>query len=871
MQPSIAADEEVEKITVTGSRIKRTDIENASPIVTITQEDIHVQGYTSVQDVLDGLSQNSNGSLTQQSIHGFTPAASGVNLRGAGLGRVLTLIDGKRLPKYPQAAGGTTNFVDTANIPLEAIERIEVLTTGGSAIYGSDAMGGVINIIMKDDFEGVSVTARNSDTSNEGREINSVALTIGNATDKSHTIFTIGYEDREALVASQRAGMEIDTDLAFDSIFSSYSSYGASLRNTNGSTVLATLTPEECEARGFQYWDYGNSTVGGVCGFDRTSMRDLLPEQSRLSGMFKFGYELADNHDLYGRMLFTRSETTTNIESMPLNDWNFDVANGMVTVTADQDPNLTATLDQATSFGGDFADLADGSGYRYTRRALEFGNRRNLNENTMFGFMLGARGELTDTLDYDVSWNFARIETEDWGTGYASAGSFFQWLVSDNGQSLLDRISADDVASMRYDTFGIANSTISNLSAGVSGFLMEMPAGDLEFAAGIESSREWFVNSSDSESMKGNILTTGGSSGEGAREFDAIYAEFLVPVMEDMKLSLAGRYDDYSDAGGKFTPMAQLEYRPLDNLLLRALWAETFRAPDMQRVYGDITVGFSQVTDPQGCTDNGGTVGDPNSPISACNGEHYIQVNTGPNADLEPEQGTNLNLGVVYSLDDFNISVDYWKVEIEDIVNNLGAQSILNNPDAYGHLITRDSNGFATLVNATAQNLSFFESSGIDLATSYSIDTGIGKFGAGLELSYNLSNESRFSPESEVFDNLTQTNVPDYRANLRLNYGIEDFSTTFFVRHISSMKGTNVSQFSEEDLDFLGDTIPSHTRVNWTGSYNVSTNMALTVGVNNIFDQGPHEDTTNWGWPHYPREYYDAVGREYFISVQYSL
>ncbi|AVV82365.1 TonB-dependent receptor plug domain-containing protein [Shewanella putrefaciens] len=144
-----AINEKVERIEVTGSRIKRTDLENASPVVVVSAADIEKGGFNSVQDVLGNLSQNSGGSMTQQEVHGFTPAASAVNLRGVGAGRVLTLINGKRVPKYPFGAGGTDSFVDTANIPLGAIERIEILTTGASAIYGSDAMGGVINIILK--------------------------------------------------------------------------------------------------------------------------------------------------------------------------------------------------------------------------------------------------------------------------------------------------------------------------------------------------------------------------------------------------------------------------------------------------------------------------------------------------------------------------------------------------------------------------------------------------------------------------------------------------------------------------------------------------------------------------------------------------
>ncbi|WP_186763548.1 TonB-dependent receptor plug domain-containing protein [Shewanella algae] len=198
------ATEQVERIEVTGSRIKRTDMENASPVVVMSAADIEKGGFNSVQDVLGNLSQNSGGSMTQQEVHGFTPAASSVNLRGVGAGRVLTLINGKRVPKYPFGAGGTDSFVDTANIPLGAIERIEILTTGASAIYGSDAMGGVINIILKKDVEQTTFKYRFSDTDEGGLRNNQFSFMTGVSSDTANLTFFAEYEDRTALKGTDR-------------------------------------------------------------------------------------------------------------------------------------------------------------------------------------------------------------------------------------------------------------------------------------------------------------------------------------------------------------------------------------------------------------------------------------------------------------------------------------------------------------------------------------------------------------------------------------------------------------------------------------------------------------------------------------------
>lgn len=347
-------DDKVERIEVTGSRIKRTDLENASPIVVVSAADIEKGGFNSVQDVLGNLSQNSGGSMTQQEVHGFTPAASAVNLRGVGAGRVLTLINGKRVPKYPFGAGGTDSFVDTANIPLGAIERIEILTTGASAIYGSDAMGGVINIILKKDVEQSTFKYRHSDTFDGGLQNNQFSFMTGVSSDKANLTFFAEYEDRQALKASDRP--EWGTDIVSGNYYSSYSSYGANLVDSNGK-LLKTLSAAECDARGYVMM------ANGKCGFDRSAQRDFSPEQKRYSTMINLTKNLNDNHQLYSRLDYTHASTYTEIESATVGeDFMFNVSGNNVTIV-DELNGLSQVFDKNTAFGGDFAGAADGDYY----------------------------------------------------------------------------------------------------------------------------------------------------------------------------------------------------------------------------------------------------------------------------------------------------------------------------------------------------------------------------------------------------------------------------------------------------------------------------------------------------------------------------
>lgn len=857
-----ASASEVERIQVTGSRIKRTDMEAASPVVTLTSVEMESRGFSSVQDVLDSLAQNTGGSMTGQSVHGFTPAASGVNLRGAGMGRSLTLIDGKRLMKYPKAAGGTSNFIDTANLPLAAVERIDVLTTGASAIYGSDAMGGVINIILKKDYDGVGLKLRTGDTFEGGRAQDNVALTVGSSSDKGNITFLLEYDQKEQLKATDRENFDIHTDLAFgDHPFNSYSSYGARIAGPGG----YSLPEEECNAQGYKYW-------GSFCGFDRSAWRDLLPEQDRLSSMVNFHYELNDSHEFYGRTDFTSSGSMTNIEPMAINDYKFKVDGNDLIVTVD--PSLTAfndlstTFDKRTAFNGDFANLGDGN-YEYRRRLKEYGNRITDVSTKVYNFVTGFRGDLTDDIGYDFSYNFGRSEVMVFNRGYASVGDFYNVLTAGNGHSLLNPLSSSQVAESKYTGWSEAESNISSFQFGLNGTAFELPAGEISWAFGLESTREWFYDVADEERQRRGVLSTGGASGQGARDYWAAYGEVLIPVIDSLNVTLAGRHDDFSDFGSRFSPQISAEYRPMEELLIRALWASTFRAPDMQRVYGDTSTGFSQITDPQGCTAQGGSV-DPNSSIPACNGELYITSLSGPNADLEPETGSNWNVGFVYSGDNWSVTMDIWEVQIDDIVSTLTAQEIANNSDIYGSLITRDNTGVITFINQTAQNLSNQTTAGVDTSFTYNVDlSSAGELKFKGDLSYLSKYEEQTTSTDPVIDNIADSSVPEWRSTGSISYNISDFGTTLSVRYVGEMNGDNVETF-RDDPDFGYSTkIDSLTTLNWTASYNLPYyNSVLKVGVNNITDEGPKPDYTDYGWPHYSRSYHFPNGREWFLGLE---
>lgn len=847
----------VERIQVTGSRIKRTDIENATPITTLTADDMIKQGFTNVQDALASLS-SVTGTINQQSIHGFTPAASSISLRNAGSNRTLTLINGKRLNQYPKPSNGTDNFVNTANLPMEAVARIDVLKSGGGAIYGADAVGGVVNIILKDNYEGIGIKARTSDTTEGGGAKNRLALSFGTSSEKGNLSTFIEYTDSETLKATDRENFGLHTDKVPHSEFSSYSSYGARINGLGG------LDEEACTAGGFFF------RPNGVCGFDRSKWRDLSPETKMVSAVTTFNYELSDDLRFVGRMDVSESSSKRDIEPMGSNEFAAKVEGDFVTLTSRKAPGRSATFDKTTGFGGDFAEAEDGN-YTYIRRLWEFGPRAQTNENNDFFVSAGLEGSIGDTMAWDMSYNFGRTRVEVFSNGYATGSGMFDYLTQgENGVSMLAPISGEDRDSLAYTPFEVAKSSRSNVQFNLSGEAFEMEAGAVSFAVGAEYSQQEYETDSDSESKKGAILTTGGSSGQGERDFWAAYAEMIFPVTDELSVNTALRYDDYSDFGGNVTPQVSVEYRPSDELLVRGVVGKVFRAPDMHRVYGDPTAAFDNVIDHKACAEVGGSPGDgiQRNP-DVCN-ELSVRLTTGANADLDAEEGYSANLGVVYAGESFDATVDVWKWKLDDMVSDIDAEKAAEEYDRYAHMLTRDENGVIEHVNAIAQNLAFQEVSGIDFSGTYRWELGdMGELNYNLQGTYLLESEGKTDATADLDKDLEDTNLVRLRMTSSVTWLYQDFTATLFAKytdrhHGMSYKGHKSDDVSESELE-----VASHTTWNLTAGYHFTDEASVKVGVVNMFDKGPNFDPTATGWPHYSRSIFNATGREVFIEGEY--
>ena len=864
-------DSKVERIQVTGSRIKRTDLESANPVTVIDASDLANQGFTNVQDALENLSATT-GAVTTQSVHGFTPAATAISLRGAGASRTLTLINGKRLNQYPRALNGTDNFVDTSTIPLDAVARIEVLQSGASAIYGADAVGGVVNIILKRDFNGFSAKYRRGDTSEGGGGNDRVSIAMGSSSDRGNVSNFTEFTSNEQLKATERENFGLNTDKVPYSALSRYSSYGARIAaNTTGAMGQRALSPEECSALGL-FYDVGNSR----CGYDRSRQRDLAPESNRFTNTTLFNYELMNDLTLVGRVDFSKAKSTTRIEPSSTDGVKVNVNGDALSLAA---YGLTKQYaDKATALGGDFANATDGD-YTYIRRLNGLGQRTGETNAENYYGSLGLEGTLKDDYSWDVSGNYGKSYIDVYNHGYTTNQKVYDYVTSGaNGMSLLNDISSDALNTMSYSPYSRASSSLLNFQANITGPVFTLNNGnDVEFAFGGEWSKQDYTANSDSESMAGNVVGTGGSSGEGERRFWATYGELKAPVLDKLVFDFAARYDRYSDFGGNVTPSIAVEYRPVDELLLRGSWNRVFRAPDMQRVYGNPTDGFGTVVDFKRCEELGGTPNQPNSdPMinEVCN-ELHINTTTGANPDLKPEKGYTANIGAVYGGEQLNASLDLWQWKLDGMVNDVSPSRQAREYNTYDSTITRDANGTITHINSTALNLSFTQVRGIDSEIGYNFDlNNLGELKLIGRSTYLLKSESQLDTVSPVDDDIDDGGLPRLKGNVVATWKISDYSTTLSGYYTARHHGINYKSIKEtaakdDKINFneSDNEVGSYVKWNLTGTYHMSDDIQFQTGVINLFDKGPNFDPTNSSWPHYERSLFNARGREWFVEA----
>ena len=820
----------VEKIQVTGSRIKRADMEGALPVTVIDRAAIEFSGQTSVADLLRNTSFNSTGSFRPQS-GSSAQGVSQINLRGLGASRSLVLVDGRRLARSPST--GATQ--DLNGIPAAAVERIEILTDGASAVYGSDAIGGVVNIITRKDFNGVELKIGAAQVDVEGGDREEGSIIFGTSSDEGSMLGGVSWNSRDIIFAR-----------AFDWYSPGGSFYSQNFYDTNNADAYWTsVGPDACDQGQFYSIPYSLSVpnsdgVAQRCGFNFASVSADEASTGNVGFFLNSRYEINDDWSIFSNMNISKSSSFGRYAP--------SLAQAYVGPTSPNNPTnpdspyYDAAWNQSTYDAT--ADATTGSdGVFVLHRFAGLGNRDNDVDNYLSDLLVAVEGDIDGVLvEFGVRRNKSR--TYDVGRNYVVIPIAEQYM--DDGSYLLgdlDRNPADVLNSMKATISRIGDYNQDEVFGSVQFDLFDMDGGTAVAIVGGEWRDIFYSDQYDSLSEGGVIGGSAGNSSGGTRQVKAAYVEAVFPVQDNLEVTTAARYDSYNDYGSDVSPKVSVRYNPIDELVLRASYGEGFRAPSLDILTQKESFSADSVRDPQHCVAVG--------LAETCSDQVDAYVIANP--FLESETSTQYAFGLAYEAADWvDFSLDYFNIEIDNRIKAFSAGELVNLQNTgqalpAGMQVTRLSNGAIDSITRGYGNQGTLETSGLDLNLNTRFD--FNEMGA---LRSNLSMSYTAKYDVDGADQLDFSAFPAYRGVLSNVYSIGDFDLAWNMNIIGDTARLSGSEYLPVSTWITNDI---------NVSYNAPWGGKVTVGSNNVGGKAPILGTDPDGSREYNFSLYDGYGR----------
>ncbi|KZN49701.1 hypothetical protein N474_05455 [Pseudoalteromonas luteoviolacea CPMOR-2] len=843
--------EKVERIEITGSRIKRVDMEGASPVEVITSAEFESQGRVSVADALQSVTSNSFGSFSPSSGSGWQ-SQSTVSLLGAGQDRTLVLVDGKRMAGSPSLGGSATNL---SAIPMAAVERIEILKDGASAIYGSDAIAGVINVILKKDYEGASFDIQIGRPEAEGADSKQMSMAFGISSDKGNITFVYDHQTRTPIFERDRdyTKKQLNDDngdgivtIYDETVGVSYSS--ATFQKPDGSWVASENCNELSKTVPGFVGELGTSNGGTVCGYSFADVAANSASTKRDSVMTSLTYSLTDDLELYARAMLSRNDSfgryappASSIRGMaadhPLNETGIEGTNGFF-------------------------------------RWYQVGNRDTNVTDYQQDYMIGLKGFFGETAEYEIAYHKAKLDYRRAGRNYLSLGGLAYNFDRLNDKNPIVQGSEEWNNNLATTVYVEDQNELNHIFGGVSFAAGELTGGEIQHYIGAEYFDQELRSQYDAQSEAGLVGGSAGNSAAGERDTKAVFYEVAMPVLDNLIVSAAYRYDRYSDFGSKGTPSFKVEYRPVDDLLVRASYSKGFRAPSLNELLAAPSESYPQVFDYVQCERNGTAPEDckKTAPQNLRNG----------NSNLGPEESTYINAGIVYSgFEDVGIKLDFFSLEIDNVISLITVQDLMNAEYAGvlsnieqsypGVNLDRFDNGSVKgVVTTRYENGSFMSRKGLDLDLSYRLDTRFGEFKFKKVTTYILEAEEDvfFGGPAQDFAGAPET--PEWRSQLSVNYSIDNVAINWTTDIVASTAEDEVLRVANNQFSYeFSNHNPTYIVHNLNAKYFTEGYGTLTLGVRNLFDKGVVLDDAG-RWVDYSIYGAGHIGREMFAGYNIS-
>lgn len=915
---------QLDTVEVVGSRIKRAEVEGPSPVIVISRDDFEREGFKTVGDALQTLTQNSTASFTGDlGVTGFTPNAQVVNLRSLGPQYTLTLINGRRPAQYPQPYNRDNNVVNLRAIPSSIVERVEILTGGASAIYGSDAISGVVNVVLRQNYDGQLVRLQVG-TTDEGGGDSAVFEFSGGATGDRWSAtyaFQAGYQ--EPVFASQREFLaDTRNGPLGNTTTPGLALFVGAFNPVNSGIGQAIYYPGQAVCDQFGYTTVTTAARGTYCGgFTQPGSRTISNKNEFMSAYGYATFDINDNLRVFASANFYDSQAAA---SSGTEFWSTSGDQFLLTSTGARvngyydsefgrftflqrvfNPFELGGSDAATTLFDEFtydvsAGLAGMFGERFDWEATVAyskydytADRPRLLSQAMHDYFLGP------LLGYQLAANGALYPVYNLNEARWNAPITPEFYRS---------------VSTRAVNEGDAESTSANFI--VTGDLFEMPAGSVGFAGVFEWGRQAVDLRSDPRTLPTrpidsqtiyNLTSSGRTVGE--RDRYALGAEFRIPLFESLTANLAARYDKYDDiteVDDAVTTMASLEWRPLERLLLRANYSTSFRAPDMQLVYAEGAGSFSGILDQYACRAGVGVaagLGPRN--VATCDGvpgdptKYTAQTLIAGNPLLKEEEGTSWGAGFVWDIiDGMSLTVDYYRIELEDQAIQLSAAFLLSNeancrlgvrsngqPFEFAsdsafcqniyNLVVRQggtADGSILRLNQAYINAALSDTSGIDATWRYTWDTDrLGRF--GIDLGWSLVLTDRFKQfDSDPLIDFRDSLDLDARSRARgsVSWSKGDWSTTVFGTRIGTNGNNAGRDFTNTAGGFSGRRLQPYMTYNWQVGKRFGENTSATFTIVNVLNNQRREDASFTAYPFYQAFVgADPLGRRFNLSIQH--
>lgn len=913
----------LDTVTVVGSRIKRVDVEGPAPVTVISRDQIEREGFQTVGDMLQTLSQNTTASYTGDlATAGFTPNAQVVNLRNLGPGYTLTLVNGRRPAQYPQPYNRDNNVVNVRAIPSSMVERVEVLSGGASAIYGSDAVAGVVNIVLRKNFEGHNVRGVIGTTEQGGGNRFKVEYAGGTSGDRWSAMWALQADQIDPIYGKDRKfmadtrnnpwGLTVNPALSLAAIRIS----NPTATSPNGHNVYY----EAAACDRFGYTTVTTPQRGTYCGsFTQPSSRSITNEQKNWSAYGYGTFDITDNLQAFASATFykSRAKASSGTEYWSTNGDRAMLTRTGGTTSAYYDPTVGGLVQlqrifNAFELGGETAATTQFDEKTYD---VTVGLQGSLGRFDWEGYVQHSR--------YDYVMDMPRLLTQPVHDYFLGNRLGFQGIYPIY-QLNLDRwnapITPDIYRSFATRVINTASTQSSSAAFNLSGDLFELPAGQLGFAATIEGVQQKVDMVSDPRTNPlrpldnqtvYNLVSSGRT--KGTRDRYAVGAEFRIPVLKSLTAQIAGRYDKYDDitaVDDAVTYNLGLEWRPLESLMLRSSYGTSFKAPDMQLVYAEGAASYSGILDEYACRSGTG-VGASAGPRTRtdCNQSgdrtlYQTQSTIAGNPNLKEEEGKSFTAGFVWDImDGMSASVDYYRIKLKDRAISLSTDFILraeaacrlgswsetSNPQPLTpefcanitSFITRtsapgtDLDGRIERINTAYINAALTDTSGIDANWRYRINTDrIGTFVLDLGYSLLLTDKyQRFSTDP-LKDWRDDVSTPQ-RSRVRGSVGWrgEKWNATLFGTRFGSTgssAGVNGCYATPGNTGICYNRrIGAWTQFNATVGRTIGTNMAVQFDVVNLFNDMYRYDPSV-AYPYYSyTKGADPNGRRYNLSFSY--